>query len=90
MNARKSKLPRITSGPSTGQPVPKKYRALPASDFALGPGRYPINTPARARNALARIAQNGTPAQQTTVQTAVRKKYPNIAVGGMKTTGKTH
>jgi hypothetical protein len=64
--------------------VPKKYRKLPASAFALGKGRYPINTPGRARNALARVAQNGTPGQVATVKAAVRKKYPSIAVAGKK------
>jgi hypothetical protein len=87
MAAKKSGLPRIKSGPSAGQPVPKKYRSLPPSDFALGDGRYPINTPKRARSALSRIAGNGTPAQQTTVQAAVRKRYPSIAVAGK--TGKS-
>jgi len=64
--------------------VPKKYRNVPAGDFALGKGKYPVNTPKRARSALSRIAQNGTPAQQKTVQAAVRKKYPSIAVNGRK------
>jgi hypothetical protein len=79
---KKASLPRVTSGPLKGHVVPKKYRKLPASDFALGDGRYPINTPKRARSALSRIVGNGTPAQQVTVQTAVRKRYPSIAVGG--------
>jgi hypothetical protein len=65
--------------------VPKKYRKLPASAFALGKGKYPVNTPKRARSALSRIAANGTPAQQKTVQAAVRKKYPSIAVAGKRT-----
>ena len=66
------------------QTVPKKYRNIPAGDFALGKGHYPINTPKRARSALARIAANGTPAQQATVRSKVAKKYPNIAVAGKK------
>jgi hypothetical protein len=70
------------------QPVPKKYRKLPASAFALGKGRYPVNTAKRARSALSRIAQNGTAAQQKTVQAVVRKKYPSIAVAGKKTKGR--
>jgi hypothetical protein len=85
--AKKANLPRVTSGPLAGQPVPKKYRNLPASDFALGNGRYPINTPARARNALARIGANGSPGQQATVRAKVAKKYPGIAVAG-KSKGK--
>jgi hypothetical protein len=59
-------------------PVPKKYRKVPAGDFALGKGHYPINTPKRARNALSRVAQNGTPADQKKVRAAVKRKYPKI------------
>lgn len=62
--------------------VPKKYRGIAASNFALGKGRYPINTAGRARNALARIAQNGTAAQQAQVRAKVHKKYPGIRIGG--------
>jgi hypothetical protein len=76
--AKGRKVPRVASGPLKGQPVPKKYRKLPATSFALGDGRYPINTPKRARSALSRIAQNGTPAQQKTVRAAVKRRYPKI------------
>jgi hypothetical protein len=64
--------------------VPKKYRNLPASDFALGNGRYPINSKKRADNALSRIAQNGTPAQQKTVRAKVARKYPSIKIAKSK------
>jgi len=67
---------------------------LPSKDFALpgkgsgkggkGPGSYPIDTKARARNALARGAQNASPAQQAEIKRKVEKKYPSIAVGGKK------
>lgn len=77
------RLPRMKSGPRKGQAVPKKYRSLPASAFALGRGRYPINTPKRARSALTRIAQHGTPAQQVKVRRAVKRRYPSIQVSGL-------
>lgn len=64
--------------------VPKKYRRLPASAFALSKGHYPINTPKRARSALARISANGTPAQKTKVRRAVKRKYPKMQVSGLK------
>lgn len=63
-------------------------KAIPKGDFALpggGPGgadAYPIDTPGRARDALARAAANATPAQQATIKAAVKRKYPSIAVGG--------
>lgn len=84
MPPRKKNLPRMTSGPRKGQAVPKKYRGLPASAFALGKGRYPINTAKRARNALARVAQHGSPQQQAKVRAAVKRKYPSIKVAGTK------
>lgn len=74
----------------------KERRKLPSRDFALpgrgsgpgkGPGSYPIDTKARARNALARGAQNASPAQQKEIKEKVERKYPSIAVGGKKGRG---
>jgi hypothetical protein len=63
-------------------------KALPSSDFALpgkgkgaggkGPGSYPIDTPNRARNALARGAQHASPAERATIERKVHAKYPGI------------
>ncbi|WP_233866726.1 hypothetical protein [Paraburkholderia adhaesiva] len=50
------------------------------SNFALPGRRYPINTTARARNALARVAQFGTRAEQVKVQNAVHRRWPSIDV----------
>jgi hypothetical protein len=50
------------------------------SKFALPGRRYPINTAARARNALARVAQHGTKAEQCKVQRAVARKWKGIDV----------
>lgn len=47
-------------------------------NFALPGGRYPINDAAHARNALARVAQNGTPAEKAKVKAAVHKHFPGI------------
>lgn len=59
--------------------TPKKRKSLKKSSFAV-PGKraYPINDANHARNALARVAQNGTPAQKKQVRAAVHKKFPNI------------
>ena len=72
----------------------KQREKLPSKDFALpgkgtgkggkGPGSYPIDTKARARNALSRGAQNASPAQQAEIKRKVKAKYPGIAVGGKK------
>jgi hypothetical protein len=60
----------------------KKRKQLPDSAFALPGRRYPIHDKAHARNALARVAQHGTPAEQKRVRAAVRKRFPGIDVGG--------
>lgn len=72
----------------------KQRNALPSKSFALpgkgegksgkGSGSYPIDTPARARNALARGAQNASPAEQATIKRKVAAKYPGISVSGKK------
>jgi len=53
-------------------------KRLNDSDFALPGRRYPIHDIAHARNALARVAQNGTPAEQATVRRKVYAKYPSL------------
>jgi len=64
----------------------KRRKSLSKKSFALpGQRKYPIDTPGRARNALARVSHHGTPAQKAKVKAAVRRKYPSIAVGGKKT-----
>jgi hypothetical protein len=62
------------------------YKGLPASAFVYPPGtakggrtgHYPINTPARARAALAYAARRDTVGSQRTVAAKVRKRYPSI------------
>ena len=63
-------------------------QSMPRSDFALpgkgegpkgaGAGSYPIPDASHARNALARVAQHGTPAEQAAVRRKVHEKYPAI------------
>ncbi|HEX3778534.1 MAG TPA: hypothetical protein VHX38_02625 [Pseudonocardiaceae bacterium] len=51
------------------------------NDFGLpGAKKYRIDDAAHARNALVRVAQNGTPAQKKQVQGRVAARYPGIAV----------
>ena len=61
---------------------------LPRGSYVYGPtsrvggkGRkaYPIDTPARARNALARAAQSKTGGTYARVERAVVRRYPQIA-----------
>jgi len=55
-----------------------KRKSLPASSFAYPSKRaYPIDTLARAKNALARAAQSKTSGSYSTVAKAVRRKWGN-------------
>jgi hypothetical protein len=57
----------------------KERKKLSKNVFALpGKRKYPIPDKAHARNALARVAQKGTPAEQKKVKAAVRKRFPSI------------
>lgn len=64
----------------------KRRNKLPASSFAYPKQRkYPIDTKARAKNALARAAQSHTSGTYTHVAKAVRAKYGNaVASVGTK------
>lgn len=53
---------------------------LPDAAFALPGRRYPIHDEEHARDALARVAANGTPSEQMRVREAVRAKYPAMKV----------
>ena len=64
----------------------RQRRNMPRSQFAIpskapGSGSYPINDRSHARNALARVAQHGTPAQKARVRATVRRRYPGIKQG---------
>lgn len=61
----------------------KKRKRISKSNFAIpskapGPGSYPINDIAHARNALARVSQHGTPAEKAQVRRKVYAKYPQL------------
>lgn len=83
---------RVRTKEREGRITTKGRRGLSRSQFGLlngrGPGqagRYPIDTEARARNALARAAQqvkagNLTPSQAATIRRRVKSKYPGIEV----------
>jgi hypothetical protein len=61
----------------------QQRKKLPKSQFAIPgrapkPGSYPLDTANRARNALSRVSQYGSPAEKATVRAAVHRRYPNI------------
>lgn len=57
-----------------------KRNALPTKVFALPGRKYPIEDKSHARNALARVSGNGTPAQKAEVKAKVQSKFPDIGV----------
>jgi hypothetical protein len=59
-------------------------KKIPAKDFALGKGHYPIEDKGHARAALSRISANGTPAQKARVRARVHAKYPDIQLSSMR------
>lgn len=69
----------------------RERQKLPKRDFALpgrgsgpqgkGAGAYPIDTKARARSALSRVSQFGSPAEKAKVRSAVERKFPSIDKG---------
>jgi hypothetical protein len=62
-----------------GQLSSKRRNNLPDSKFAIPADRsYPIDTLARARNALARVVQHGSPAEKAAVRKKVAEKFPGI------------
>ena len=66
----------------------EQRRRLPKGDFALpgkgagpkgkGAGSYPIPDETHARDALARVAQFGSPTEQAEVRRKVHAKFPTI------------
>jgi hypothetical protein len=56
--------------------LPKKQFAIPGK--APGSGSYPIHDKVHARNALARVAQHGSPSEKARVRAAVHRKYPDL------------
>ena len=55
----------------------KQRKKLSKKEFALpGKRKYPVPDKAHARNALARVARHGTPAEQKKVKAAVKRRFP--------------
>ena len=54
---------------------------IPTKDFALPGRRYPIEDEAHARNALARVSHDGTPAEKKTVRRTGHRLFPEVAQG---------
>ena len=60
----------------------KTRNAIPTGDFALAGRRYPIEDKNHARDALARVAANGTPHEKAVVRAHVARRYPGMVKKG--------
>ena len=57
----------------------QQRKGLSGSSFVFPKKRaYPIHDMAHARNALARVAQHGSPSEQAAVKRAVYARYPGL------------
>lgn len=56
----------------------KGRKRIKSKNFALPGRRYPIHDRSHAKNALARVAQHGTPEEKRKVRAAVYRKYPGL------------
>ncbi|HEY1430750.1 MAG TPA: hypothetical protein VGF39_03860 [Stellaceae bacterium] len=58
----------------------KRRAALPKKEFAVPQTNgYPVDTANRARSALTRVSQFGSPTEKAQVRRKVAKEYPGIA-----------
>jgi len=65
-----------------------KRKKLPKSDFAVPGRKYPVPDKNHARNALARVAQHGSPKEKAEVKAKVKAKFPSIGMGKKATKSK--
>ena len=56
-------------------------KKIPTGKFALPGRRYPIEDEAHARNALARVSQDGTPAEKSAVRRKIGRLFPGLKQG---------
>ena len=63
---------------SGGRLTAEERHKMPANEFALPGGRYPVNDANHARNALARVSQFGSPEEKAKVRATVHRKFPTI------------
>jgi hypothetical protein len=57
-------------------------KKVPTGQFALPGRRYPVEDAAHARNALARVSQDGTPTEKATVRRKVHQLFPGLKQQG--------
>jgi hypothetical protein len=64
-----------------GAPTAAQRKKMSGANFALpGKRKYWIPDKRHGQNALARVAQHGTPQEKRQVKAAVRRRFPSINV----------
>lgn len=86
--AAKSNRSKLSAATNAKRNTKKGRAAMPASDFGLpAQKKYRLDDAAHARDALSRVAANGTPAQQAQVRARVKAKFPSIGKTNRKSAG---
>ena len=73
-----SLAPRHIKEPAMAKLTTATRKKIPTNEFALPGRRYPVEDEAHARNALARVSQDGTPAEKATVRRKVHRLFPGL------------
>lgn len=77
--AGKSRKSKLTAAVNAKRNTKAGRNAMSSSSFALkSEKKYRIDDLPHARNALARVAQHGTPAEKKQVKRAVVSKFPSL------------
>jgi hypothetical protein len=77
--AKKSQASKLSPDANARRNTKAGRARMAPSSFAIPEEKaYRIDDPAHARNALSRVAQNGTPSEKARVKAAVHRKYPSI------------
>lgn len=78
----KSRKSKLTKRQNQRRNTKSGRRRMSKKSFALpGKRKYRIDDKAHARNALARVAQHGSPSEKKAVRAAVGRKYPSLKKG---------
>lgn len=75
----KSRRSKLSAKTNARRNTKTARRRMSPKKFALpGKRKYRIDDAAHARNALARVAQHGSPTEKRKVRAAVKRRFPSI------------
>lgn len=79
MARRKSTRSKLSKRANARRNTKAGRKRMSSKSFALpGKKKYRIDDRAHAKNALARVAQHGSPAEKKKVRSAVKRRFPSI------------